>query len=69
MSHNVSLRDFGEANVRFWSKADMELAPVDVRFTPKSGHRLSIRWADKTPISLIAAPLMTYRRSLVRFGA
>jgi hypothetical protein len=28
-------------DVRFGSKADIELAPVDVRFTPESGHQLS----------------------------
>jgi hypothetical protein len=28
------------ANVRFGSKADIGLAPVDVRSTPKSGHSL-----------------------------
>jgi hypothetical protein len=27
------------ANVRFGSKADIGLPAVDVRFTPKSGHR------------------------------
>jgi hypothetical protein len=28
------------ANVRYGSKADIGLAPVDVRFTPNSGHQL-----------------------------
>jgi hypothetical protein len=28
--------------VRFGSKADIEAALADVRFTPKSGHRLSL---------------------------
>jgi hypothetical protein len=28
-------------NVRFGSKADIGLASIDVRFTPKSGHRLT----------------------------
>src|SRR6516164_4790350 len=28
-------------NVRFGSKADIEAPPSDVRFTPKSGHRVS----------------------------
>jgi hypothetical protein len=35
----VPLRDFGEANVRFGSKADIAAPPINVRFTPKSGHR------------------------------
>jgi hypothetical protein len=30
------------ANVRFGSKADIGLAPVDVRFTPESGHSLRL---------------------------
>jgi hypothetical protein len=29
---------FTRANIRFGSKADIGLAPVDVRFTHKSGH-------------------------------
>ena len=29
------------ANVRFGSKADIEARPLDVRFTPKSGHCLA----------------------------
>jgi hypothetical protein len=29
-------------NVRFGSKADMTPRNLDVRFTPKSGHRLSV---------------------------
>jgi hypothetical protein len=28
----------GKANVRFGSKADIEAASPDVRFTPESGH-------------------------------
>jgi hypothetical protein len=31
-------RSEGEMYVRFGSKADIGLAPVDVRFTPESGH-------------------------------
>ena len=27
-----------EVNVRFGSKADIGASPIDVRFTPKSGH-------------------------------
>ena len=30
------------ANVRFGSKADISECPRDVRFTPKSGHWLSV---------------------------
>jgi hypothetical protein len=30
---------FGSTDVRFGSKADVGSASVDVRFTPKSGHR------------------------------
>src|SRR6516165_9897422 len=30
------------ANVRFGSKADIGALLIDVRFTPKSGHRLSM---------------------------
>ena len=35
-------RDWGRwpLNVRFGSKADMGLAAVDVRYSPKSGHGL-----------------------------
>jgi hypothetical protein len=28
-------------NVRFGSKADIKLPPIDVRFNPKSGHSLA----------------------------
>ena len=28
-------------NVRFGSKADIAAPPINVRFTPKSGHRLA----------------------------
>jgi hypothetical protein len=34
--------EVGLANVRFGSKADMEAGPCNVRFTPKSGHSLSV---------------------------
>jgi len=36
-------RDWGRwpLNVRFGSKADMGLAAVDVRYSPKSGHGLT----------------------------
>jgi hypothetical protein len=30
-----------EGDVRFGSKADIGLPPIDFRFTPKSGHRMS----------------------------
>ena len=30
------------AHIRFGSKADIQRRPSDVRFTPKSGHRLSV---------------------------
>jgi hypothetical protein len=33
------LRDFGEANVRFGSKADIPAINCDVHYSPKSGHR------------------------------
>jgi len=29
-------------NVRFGSKADIEARPINVRFTPESGHRNSV---------------------------
>jgi hypothetical protein len=32
----------GQANVRFGSKADIPQCKSDVRFTPKSGHRVSV---------------------------
>jgi len=35
----MPLRDFGETNVRFGSKADIHPPSADVRFTPKSGHQ------------------------------
>jgi hypothetical protein len=35
----LPLRDFGETNVRFGSKADIRPKKRDVRFTPESGHR------------------------------
>jgi hypothetical protein len=31
-----------KTNVRFGSKADFGLAPVDVRFTPESGHSAAL---------------------------
>ena len=34
--------DLTAANVRFGSKADIEVTSRDVRFTPKSGHRNSV---------------------------
>src|SRR5215469_15078632 len=33
-------QQFFETDVRFGSKADIERPPIDVRFTPKSGHSL-----------------------------
>jgi hypothetical protein len=35
-------------NVRFGSKADIGLAPVDVRYSPKSGHSSAL---IKRPLS------------------
>jgi hypothetical protein len=48
MLHNAPLRDFGEANVRFGSKADIGSPAIDVRFTPKSElmHRSRKRLFD-----------------------
>jgi hypothetical protein len=34
----MPLREFGDANVRFESKADIPPKKLDVRFTPESGH-------------------------------
>jgi hypothetical protein len=34
----AALQQNGRANVRLGSKTDIGLAPIDVRFTPKSGH-------------------------------
>jgi hypothetical protein len=34
----MPLRDFGEANVRFGSKADILEGLRDARFTPETGH-------------------------------
>ena len=34
----IPLREYGEANVRFGSKADMSQCNRHVRFTPESGH-------------------------------
>ena len=41
ISPSVAWRDgnLARLNVRFGSKADIGLAPADVRFTPKSGHQ------------------------------
>jgi hypothetical protein len=39
----VALQQPSTVHVRFGSKADIGSSPVDVRFTPKSGHR-SARW-------------------------
>jgi hypothetical protein len=36
------VRNGKRADVRLGSKADIGLPPVDVRFTPKSGHRNSV---------------------------
>jgi hypothetical protein len=37
-----ALQQNGLADVRFGSKADVGSPLVDVRFTPKSGHQLSL---------------------------
>jgi hypothetical protein len=34
----MALRDFGDANVRFGSKADIASINRDVRYSPESGH-------------------------------
>jgi hypothetical protein len=34
----MPLRDFGDANVRFGPKVDIQRGLTDVRFTLKSGH-------------------------------
>jgi hypothetical protein len=39
------------ANVRFGSKADIGLGARDVRFTPKSGHQITVR---RCPLSAIS---------------
>jgi hypothetical protein len=36
--HRIDTPNEGKADVSFGSKADIGWAPVDVRFTPKSGH-------------------------------
>jgi hypothetical protein len=46
------------ANVRFGSKADIEVPPIDVRFTPKSGH-----W-----LSMSACPLCAESRHFILFS-
>jgi hypothetical protein len=38
LSKQKLLRLLAAANVRFGSKADIGARPIDVRFTPKSGH-------------------------------
>ena len=40
--HNPPLREFGEADVRFGSKADVTLLNFDVCFTPKSRHSTAL---------------------------
>jgi len=35
---DLAQQQFWEAHVRFGSEADISLSPVDVRFTPESGH-------------------------------
>jgi hypothetical protein len=38
----VKKQFFATREVRFGSKADVGWPPVDVRFTPESGHRLAL---------------------------
>src|SRR5215469_2833466 len=41
------------SNVRFGSKADIGAPPINVRFTPKSGHWLSVSGCPLVPITNI----------------
>jgi len=55
-------------DVRFGSKADINARPVDVRFTPNSGHQLSALDIHFAPLALLAGQIAAsdnhaYRKS------
>jgi hypothetical protein len=51
------------AHVRFGSKADIELAAADVRYSPKSGHSGAFHWFDNWRPGCEPIPVRFNRRT------
>src|SRR5262249_26075244 len=64
----MPLRDFGDANARFGSKADIGVHPRNVRFTSESGHCLECCMVHRLLVWWIASNKETPVRPCNHYG-